>query len=353
MQEPYKPARIPVLILALGALLLCTQPAFAARFVLFEVSIDGKVVLETGRWDEGADADTVWRYLKQQLRPVKGYKVEVDSNDPLRATLKGKVIIESGYGGQAEVSELKLVREKDDAPWKIDPTEVERTFKSRNKPLDLSVSIDGKTVLLATTTTAWAIGADVDTVWRNLKRVELQPWQLKNKVEADTDDPLRATLKGKVIIQADVGGHFGERAEVSELKLVREKDNAPWKIAPAEVERTFKGRNQPRYFRVSIDGKKVLGATAWAIGADADTVWRSLKRVELQPVKGYKVEADSDDPLRATLKGEVIIQAYVGGHIGERAEVSELKLVREKDDALWKVAPAEVERTFKGRNQPK
>lgn len=136
MQVHYKPARMPVLILAVGALLLCSQPAFAVRLVRFNVWIDGKVALETFTDDTGeVDADTLWRNLKRlKLGTVKEYKVEADSDDPLRATLKGKVIIESVYSGRAEVSELKLVREKDDAAWKIAPAEIERTFKNRKKP---------------------------------------------------------------------------------------------------------------------------------------------------------------------------------------------------------------------------
>jgi hypothetical protein len=117
---------------------------------------------------------------------------------------------------------------------------------------------------------------------------------------------------------------------------------------------------------VSIDGKRVLlnetrwaigkGAdTMWAIGENADTVWRNLKQVELRPFQFYKVEADTGDPLRATLKGKVIIQADVGGYTGagERAEMSELKLVREKANARWKIDSAEIERTFKSRKKPK
>jgi hypothetical protein len=99
------------------------------------VSIDGKVVLETSTGDEGEDADTVWRYLKHlELRPVKGYKVKPDGGEPLKATLKGKVVIDALYGGRAEVQDLKLVREKDGAPWKVAPAEIERTFKVRTKP---------------------------------------------------------------------------------------------------------------------------------------------------------------------------------------------------------------------------
>ena len=76
-----------------------------------------------------------WAFLDEVSRlRSQGIKVEPDSDDPLRATLKGKLTIESRYGGLAEVSELKLVREKDNAPWKVAPAEVERTFKSRTKP---------------------------------------------------------------------------------------------------------------------------------------------------------------------------------------------------------------------------
>jgi hypothetical protein len=59
------------------------------------------------------------------------------------------------------------------------------------------------------------------------------------------DNPLQATLKGKVIIELKYGGQSWGRAEVSELKLAREKNNARWKVAPAEVERTFKIRKKP------------------------------------------------------------------------------------------------------------
>jgi hypothetical protein len=237
-----EPARVPVLILAVAALLLVVQPAFADRLVRFTVSIDGKVVLKTSTGDAGEDADTVWRYLRRlDLAPVNGYAVGADRDDPLRATLEGKAAIESAEGGRAEVSGLKLVRANAGAPWQVAPAEVERTFKSRNRPLRLTVSIDGKPVLLNAPTSPWAVGGDADAVWRNLGRVELRPFQ-QTRVEADRDDPLRATLRGKVVIQAGSGG----RAEVSELKLVREGGTARWKIDPAEFERTLKTRTKPK-----------------------------------------------------------------------------------------------------------
>jgi hypothetical protein len=234
-------------ILAAVALLLCGQPAFAVRLARFTVAIDDKVVLEASTSDTGGDADTIWRSLKGlELQPVKGYKVEAGSDDPLRATLKGKVTIQEVYGGRAEVSELKLVRAKDDAPWTIVPAEVERTLKSRHKPVRFSVSIDGKVALWTDLQTSPGDTAeDADTAWGYLKGLGLRP-ENRYKVEAESDDPLRATLRGTVIIQEYYGGQGGSRAEVSELKLVREKDNARWRVAPGEVERTFKSRNKPK-----------------------------------------------------------------------------------------------------------
>jgi hypothetical protein len=123
------------MVLAVGALLCWAQAALAVRYVEFHVFVDGKLVLETSTGDEGADADTVWRYLKGlELRPVKEYKVEADKGDPLKATLTGKVVIDARYGGRAEVKELALVRDKPGKLWKIAPEEVERTFKTRTKP---------------------------------------------------------------------------------------------------------------------------------------------------------------------------------------------------------------------------
>jgi hypothetical protein len=48
-------------------------------------------------------------------------------------------------------------------------------------------------------------------------------------------------------------------------------------------------------------------------------------------VRLYEVEADADNPLRATLKGEVVIQEVYNGQCVGRAEESELRLVREAE----------------------
>jgi len=55
----------------------------------------------------------------------------------LRATIAGNVIIKLTYDdqpwGRAEVSELRLVRDRVRGRWRIDPSVVERTFKTREK----------------------------------------------------------------------------------------------------------------------------------------------------------------------------------------------------------------------------
>ena len=124
---------LAIIILAASISLGWVQPAFALRYVKFEISIDSRVVLETSQGDNGrADVDTVWKYLNElELRSVKKYQVEADTDDPLKATLKGKVVIDAPYGGRVEVKELKLVREMVGKQWKVAPAEVERTFKIR------------------------------------------------------------------------------------------------------------------------------------------------------------------------------------------------------------------------------
>jgi hypothetical protein len=208
-----------------------------------------------------------------------------------------------------------------------------------------SISIDGKAVLETSTSD----GEDADALWRHLKQLQLRPVKGYN-VQPD-DDPLKATLKGKVVIQAAEGG----RAEVAELKLVRESEDAAWKIAPGEVEPTLKRRHKPIIFVVSINGKTELSSglqvRTGPTADDPDNVWRHWKQVTIVPISRYKVVADRHDPLHATLKGEVVLEVNYGGESWGLAGVSELKLVREKANARWKVDPEEVERTFKSRKR--
>jgi hypothetical protein len=103
-------------------------------------------------------------------------------------------------------------------------------------------------------------------------------------------------------------------------------------------------------FVISIDKKTVLVASTGDQGEDPDVVWRYLKDLPLRPVHGSGVRPHADNPARATLRGKVRIASTYGGEVG----VAELKLVRDpKDRSVWKVAPAEVERTLKIRQKPK
>ena len=90
MREHYKSARLLVLILARGVVLVSSRPGFAARHVPIAVSIDGKVMIKSGQWDDGrVGADSVWRYLKDlKLQPIGAISVEPDREDPLRATTR-------------------------------------------------------------------------------------------------------------------------------------------------------------------------------------------------------------------------------------------------------------------------
>jgi serpin B len=151
--NPSKSWRRASLLLALGVLLVCSRSAFAAHFVEFSVSLNGKVVLETqrrnltGQQVEGPDV--VWRHLKQmELHPKNGFDLKADRNDPLMATLKGEVTVDEVYdgkpNGRVRVSLMKLVRETENDTWKVAPGDVQRTLRllkrSRQKTLNGSTT---------------------------------------------------------------------------------------------------------------------------------------------------------------------------------------------------------------------
>ena len=227
--------------------LFCLQPAFAMRLARYHVLLDGKLVLEAHWGDNGGDADKIWLTLKRlDFQPVRGFKVEAESSDPLRATLKGKVVVEELYGGRAECAELPLVRGKADDTWAIAPAEIDRTLKARHKPLRFSISVNGKPVLWSDLgTLTGSAGDDSISLWRSLKRQEFRPIN-KYKVEAESGDPLRANLKGILIIREYYAGHDGGQVEASELTLVRDSEESRWRLAEGEVERTFKSRGKAR-----------------------------------------------------------------------------------------------------------
>src|SRR5262249_36960781 len=109
----------------------CAPPAWAKRVVDAEVKLDGMVVLTAGGGDDGKPGHDVWGYLKRyEFRPAERFSVTPETKDPLKAVLRGEIVVQIDYGGEARTTSLKLVRPRKDAPfWKIAPGEVERLRK--------------------------------------------------------------------------------------------------------------------------------------------------------------------------------------------------------------------------------
>lgn len=106
------------------------------RSVTIKIEVDGKPLLTTITGDNGTQPpEVVWRYLaRYPLVPVRGASVEADPNNPLRLTLKGKVVVDVPYGGKAEVPELRLQRKAAKEGWRIDEQDVEAMAKSIGLP---------------------------------------------------------------------------------------------------------------------------------------------------------------------------------------------------------------------------
>lgn len=100
---------------------------------------------------------------------------------------------------------------------------------------------------------------------------------------------------------------------------------------------------------VSIDGKVVMNAS-WGDSGNAgpDIVWDYLTNAKFQPTNGFSVEPDRENPLRATLTGNVVLNVSYGG----RADLSELKLVRTAENGPWQIPQEEIDRTYKTRHKP-
>jgi hypothetical protein len=230
-------------LLAVGVALVSLRPVLAVHLIRYQVSIDGKIVLETSTSEHGEDADTLWVYLKQlDLRPVKGYKVEPDREDLLQATLRGKVVIPGGGCRPCRSLSVEARAGKRERSLEAGPRR--RRAHAPEPPQALRLrGVDKAELATGLQTRTGDTGDDPDNVWRDLKRLNIVPIT-RYKVEADRADPLQATLKGDVIIDLRYAGQSWGRAEVSELKLVRETPNARWKVAAEEVERTFRIRKK-------------------------------------------------------------------------------------------------------------
>lgn len=231
------------MILSLGLALVSGGRCLAARYVPITISVNGHAVLKGGTSDNGdADPDALWRHLENaRLQPIGAYRVEADPRDSLRATLTGKIVLEVSYAGRAEVSALKLVRDES-AAWKVAPDEIELTSKTRHKPFDFRISIAGEPTLWTKQTTRRGPKADTpDNVWAQLKRQTIYG----KKIDPNSKDPLRATLKGGVVIKLVYADESWGQVEVRQLKLSREKPNTLWKVDPEEFEQLLESRTTP------------------------------------------------------------------------------------------------------------
>jgi hypothetical protein len=122
------------------------QPAFVLRAT---VLVDGKPTLSgTVEGTENPPAAIVWRYLVDlRLRPEPGVAITADPGDPLKATLRGDILVRLQYTGQADrevhVQELRLTRKTPDSDWSLDLDEVRRVARAaglfEEVPLDLPV----------------------------------------------------------------------------------------------------------------------------------------------------------------------------------------------------------------------
>lgn len=141
-RHPVFPAAVALVCLLLGG-----RSALAGRVVYFEILLDGKIVLDLKTLDEGeAGPDAAWDYLKtrplnnpadsfvlspEETARLKAFKIVPAKDDPLKATLSGKVRIFCRYAGDARCDALRLVRKDEKAPWLIDPKQVDELAKKR------------------------------------------------------------------------------------------------------------------------------------------------------------------------------------------------------------------------------
>ena len=63
---------------------------------------------------------------------MSGFRIKPDAGPRLQATTKAKICITS-FRESARVSQLRLVRSEPRGKRRIDPRDVERTFKPRKK----------------------------------------------------------------------------------------------------------------------------------------------------------------------------------------------------------------------------
>jgi len=144
------PKSLGTFLAVLVWLAMC-NPASAARLLTATVKLNGQTVLQSTYPDNdywGAPpAATVWRYLgKEPMSVEKATRIEADAADPLRAKLRGDLLIRILHVGrlivEAKADELTLVRtDPESDKWFLPADEVERLAQANRIPDVPSLSL--------------------------------------------------------------------------------------------------------------------------------------------------------------------------------------------------------------------
>jgi hypothetical protein len=231
--------KIAELLAAVAVLLVSGEAASAVQLIRYEISLNGKPILAASTAGHNEDSDAVWKMLKKlPLRRVKGYRIVPDRDEPLRSTLRGSIVIRVNEGGLAEVEELRLQRESENGQWSIAEIEVNRTLANRHKPYLFVVSVNSKQELSSGLLSRRGIDSpdDRQLLWKELVSAPLIPIS-HFKVTPDADDPLRATLQGKLAVELHYNRQTWGRVPISTLKLIRKTPKTRWTLDPDDAKR--------------------------------------------------------------------------------------------------------------------
>ena len=120
-------------LVALVALAAAPADVRAERTLKFTVSINGELRLTGDGADNGqAPQEVVWRRLATTpLHPVEGTEpIPADPANPLRAFVRGNILVEVSTAGRAQASELRLIRSTPTSGWTVAPEDVNELGRS-------------------------------------------------------------------------------------------------------------------------------------------------------------------------------------------------------------------------------
>ncbi|HKB05199.1 MAG TPA: hypothetical protein VKD90_23445 [Gemmataceae bacterium] len=120
-------------LVALVALAAAPADVRGERTLKFTVSINGELRLSGDGADNGqAPPEVVWRRLATTpLHPVEGAApIAADPTSPLRALVRGNILVEVSTAGRAQTTELRLVRSTPTSGWTVAPEDVNQLGRS-------------------------------------------------------------------------------------------------------------------------------------------------------------------------------------------------------------------------------